>query len=376
MDLNIRMSFSTWTKTGSSEKAQSSQTIRILIKSLQYLAEDASINIDTSNKFVKVASQVIKSTFNPSTRHNMNEQVQTFLAQLGWKNSQIKLRSADMLEIILGSNRYLDQGAGNVDGLELLIKTISVSIGSHILSREVDAKVDVNIGNKSYNVNIQAISDFKEEKSEIKTEVKSIGPEAVKTSESTAKVKQANIPSKVGNYDTSQIILPIINNRLPYMKLQSLLKDVIEEFTKSWYQEVPELNSTDEGNINILLTYIIQKVQDKGNGIVQIGNQIGTYFADAIMATYTDDQIVSQEILEGSSVGSIIRDIKARSLCSLTGTQSCGSSIGGTARPFCDISMGIWAGCLSKLTGKEYSFTGFYEAGKRDPYCLMELSVK
>ena len=47
------MSFrNTWSKTGSSEKAQSSQTIRILLKSLQYLAEDSTLNMDTANKFV------------------------------------------------------------------------------------------------------------------------------------------------------------------------------------------------------------------------------------------------------------------------------------------------------------------------------------
>lgn len=367
-----------WTSQAS-DKAQSSQTIRILIKTLQYLAEDVAITPETSNKFSKVASQVIKSTFTPSSKFNMNEQVTTFLGQLGWKNSQIRLKSAEVLEIVLGSNRYLDQGESNREGLNLLVKALGTAVGAHILSRDVDTFVDIDLPNKSYKVTIQGISGFKTEKAEVKTKAQSISAEiAKKEAKRVNETKTTTVTTSfISTYDTSQIILPVINNRLPYLKLQSLLKDVIEEFSKSWYQEVPELTAAnDEGNIAILLSYLISKADERGNDIVQLGNQVGTYFGDAIKATFPGEETVSQEIIEGSSGGSIIRDIKARSLCTLVNTQSCGSSIGGEARKFCDMSMGIWAGVLGKLTEKDYTFSGFYEAGKKDPYCLMEFTVK
>ncbi|MCY3410889.1 MAG: hypothetical protein INQ03_04545 [Candidatus Heimdallarchaeota archaeon] len=363
----------TWTDD-KNHKAQTSQTIRILLKSLQYLAEDVALAPDQSSKFVKVASKVISSTFNPSTRHNMNEQISSFLSLLGWRNCVIKLKSADVVEMILGSNRYLDQDESNIPGLEVLVKTIAVSVGSHILSRDVDALVNVDVVNKNYNINLQAISAMKPEKAEIKTSTEAIGQEVKDKPKPVSTTVAA--PVTAGNYEVNQIILPIINNKMPYIKFLGLLKDVTEEFSKSWYKEVPEQSgNSDEANLAILLTYLMQKAIESGNDMIQIGNQIGSYWADAIKASFPDDEAVNQEILEGSTVGSIIRDIKARSLCTLSDSQSCGTSIGGSNRRLCDMAMGIWGGCLGKLTDKNYKFSSFFAAGKRDPYCLMEFQV-
>lgn len=366
---------STWTKRGSSEKAQQSQTIRILVSVLQYLAEDATSSVDSADRFVKIASNVLKSTFTPSSNHNINEQVQSLLLQLGWKNSQITLKSADLLEMILGSNRYLDQSEVNETGLNLLVKMISVAIGQKIMTREVDALVNFDHNNKTYRVNIQAVEDFKPDmKAEVKTSATSIGMEEKKVE---AKVETVVISSiNTGNFDTSQIILPVFSNKLPNLKMLSLLKDVCEEFSQSWYSQVPELTgSDDKSNLAILFNFLITKADESGNDVLSIGAQIGSYYADAIKATWPDEKHINDEILDASG-GSIIRDIKARSLCALTPAQSCGSKIGGPNRKFCDLSMAVWQGALSKLHTKEYTFSGYYAAGKRDSVCLMEFSVK
>ncbi len=370
---------SRWTKSGSSEKAQASQTIGILMNTLLYLADEAASDGSRSTKFMKISSQVIKNIFKPSSSYNMNEQIGVLLNVLGWKNSEIRLMSSTRSKIILGSNRYLDQNNNTLSGLNVLVKMISLAIGYHIFDREVDAFVEIDINGPIYTIDIQTLTtletSLKEKEIAKKVEV------STDTTPSISSTPASKSPASMSNYDTGQIFLPVLSNKLPLVQLNKILVDVLSEFSASWYGESPldsELTEDNKTNLIMLIEFLTQKATETNTSWVDLGNQVGGYFAGVLKKSFTDDHdLIGPEIKDGAQLGSIIRDIKARSLCSLTVGSTCGSNIGGKNRSFCDFTMGLWAGCLSQLTEYEYKFSGFYATGKRstDP-CLMEFELK
>ncbi|MHA2504241.1 MAG: hypothetical protein ACXAE3_15390 [Candidatus Kariarchaeaceae archaeon] len=374
------MSLNTWSRSGS-EKAQASQTIRILIKTLQYLAEDAARDDSREKSFLNVASAVIKTTFAPSPGFSTSEQVSVVLNSMGWKNTQIKLTSADEAEILMGSNRHLDQQAESVEGLELLIKTLGTALGGFLFDREVNAVVEIDIHTgPTYLVKLRSIQKIEQKQSQTtQTTTTTSQPSAPVSTPSVETSMSANPISPPANIETSQIFLPVLNNKLPLGRLHLILQDVLSEFANSWYGENPldtKGTADEEENVVTLVTYLTNKAIENNTPVVDVGAQIGAYYGEALKQTFQGDELFSPEILEGSAVGSIIRDIKARAFCHLKPGDTCGPNIGGEGREICDFAMGLWQGALSKINGeKQFNFTGFYPAGRRDPYCLMEFEV-
>ncbi|MDH5401766.1 MAG: hypothetical protein OEY49_04670 [Candidatus Heimdallarchaeota archaeon] len=369
------MGLSTWTKTGS-EKARSSQSIRMLMKTLQYLGEDALIDDARVRSFVNVATKVITNLFNPAQNYSVNEQVSVVFNALGWRNAQIKLTSADNAEIILGSNRYLDQDVNNVNALKLLARVFAISFGSHLLSKNVDANVEIDIHNGPiYTIKVFG---FGELKTELSVESKTVEKEKVKP---VQKKEQPMITMDHGistDIDTTQIFLPILSNKLPLAKLQLLLQDIMAEYSQSWHGQNP-ISSSNSTELSENLITLINFLGDKGvvsdGSAVNAGAKVGSYYARAIKQSFEGEKLLVQEIIDGSVIGSMIRDIKARSFCTLKPGERCGS-IGDEKRRVCDFNMGIWQGCLSNLMqDKEFKFNGFIEAGRKDLYCLMEFEV-
>lgn len=374
------MSLNTWSRTGS-EKAQASQTIRMLIKTLQYLAEDATADDSREKSFLTVANAVIRNTFAPSTSFSTSEQVSVVLNSMGWKNTQIKLTSADEAEILMGSNRHLDQQAESIEGLQLLIKTLGTALGGFLFDREVNAVVDIDIhSGPTYLIKLRAIQKIEQKQNLPKTVTSTERQKSSKPDSNTSEPISTGPPiTALSTIETSQIFLPVLNNKLPLGRLHLILQDVLAEFASSWYGENPldTRGTTDEQeNVSTLVAFLTNKAIEKNTSIVEMGAQIGAYYGRALKEGFADDELFSPEILEGSAVGSIIRDIKARSLCHLKPGDTCGPSIGGEGREICDFAMGLWQGSLSEIHGeKKFNFTGFYQAGRRDPYCLMEFEV-
>lgn len=379
------MALNTWTRSGS-EKAQASQTIRMLMKTLQYLAEDASTDGNRERSFLNVARSVIKNVFSPSNNFSVNEQVSVVFNAMGWKNTQITLTSANEAELILGSNRYLDQDPDSIDGLRLLVKTLCSALGSYLFDKDVQAKIDIDIHTgPTYKINLKTVKSTKsKETTKIKTQAEKsketssgqISSTSTRSSTSSDSGISIKPPSTI---DTTQIFLPVLSNSLPLDRLYMILQDVLAEFCQSWYGSNPlETQGTDNEreNLLILITFLTEKTFENDSSRVEVGEQVGTYFAHAIRDSFQEDKYLTQEIIDGSSVGSIIRDIKARAFCYLKPGEKCGPKIGAEDRSICDFAMGIWQGCLSQLMkDSEFEFTGFYPAGRKDPYCLMEFEV-
>ncbi len=369
------MGLSTWAKSGS-EKAQASQTIRMLIKTLQYLAEDSSNDDSSSRSYTNIASAVIKDLFKPTESYSINEQVQVVFNAMGWKNAQIKLTSANDANIILGSNRFLDQHPNSVVGLKLMVGTFSKALGFHILGREIDAVVNIDIHNGPiYTIDLKAIKGRKTEQAKPKPK-----PTETKTPKKTVKTVSKPVASTSSDIDTSQIFLPILSNKLSISRLHLILQDVLVEFCQSWYGKNPiedQQSSDERENVTSLISYLVQQSVEANTSPVEAGSRLGGFFGHAITQAFSNESNpITQEIIDGSQIGSIIRDIKARAFCALNPGDRCGPNIGDQNRSICDFAMGLWKGCLSELSEKEFSFTGFYPAEKRDPYCLMEFSVK
>jgi len=375
---------STWTRDGS-EKAQSSQTIRILMKTLQYLAEDAANDEAKSRSYISTASAVIKGLFKPSPKLSNNEQVSVLFNSMGWKNAQIKFSSGSEAQIILGSNRHLDQDQNSEKALKLLVNTISKALGFHILAREVDAVVSIDIlSGPIYTIDLKAIT------STIQTEVDEIRPAVApairkqpiqrRENASAQAAKPVAVATSSRSIDTSQIFLPVLTSKMPIGRLHLLLQDVLAEFSQSWYGENPlsSNESPDEReNVITLMQFLTQKAVENDTSSVDAGTRLGAFFAHAIKQTFPNvEPVLAQELIDGASVGSMIRDIKARAFCTLNPGEKCGPNIGDANRAMCDFAMGVWQGCLSELSDNSYVFSGFYAAGKRDPYCLMEFNVE
>lgn len=372
------MGLTTWTRSGS-EKAQASQTIRILMKSLQYLAEDAVNDENRKQLFINTTYVVIKDLFMPSPTHSSNEQVVVLLGSMGWKNAQIEFSSGNEAKIILGSNRHLDQDHNSAKGLQLLVTAITKALGYHILSREVDSYVEVDIlAGPIYKIDLKALkqraTDDTTQTSTQKAPIRETTQASIASSQSAAPVAGLN------KIDTSQIFLPVLTNKFPLSRLHLLLKDVLSEFCQSWYSENPldgnEISDEQE-NVATLISFLVQKSIDNNSSTVEAGARLGTFFAHAIKQNFANiDQPLTQEIIDGAAVGSMIRDIKARAFCYLKPGDKCGPNIGDENRAICDFSMGIWQGCLSELGDHNFVFNGFYAAGRKDPYCLMEFEVQ
>jgi hypothetical protein len=348
------------------------------MNTLLYLADESSSDGNRSTKFMKVSSSVVKNIFKPSSSHSINEQIGVLLNTLGWKNSEIRLMSSTRSKIILGSNRYLDQNNNTLKGLNILVKMIALAVGYHIFDREVDAFVEIDINGPVYTIDIQTITTL-----ETSIKEKEIAKTIETTSETPSQRGQipAKSPASLSTFDTNQIFLPVLSNKLPLVQLNKILLDVLSEFAVSWYGETPmdsELTEDTKTNLIMVIEFLTQKATETNTTWVDLGNQVGGYFAGVLKKSFTDDlDLIGPEIKDGAQLGSVIRDIKARSLCSLTVGSTCGSNIGGRDRSFCDFVMGLWAGTLSQLTEFEYKFTGFYATGKRstDP-CLMEFELK
>lgn len=359
----------------------------MLIKSLQYVAEDLANDEVKIKSFIKITTQIIKGSFIPSPQNSINEQVSILLNSMGWKNALIKLKSGDQVEIVLGSNRFLDQDSDSVSGLTNLVKAIGNAAGAHILDRDVDTLVNIDIhAGPTYTLDIQALKSITAtQKPEKVPDNSSLRPFTISTEDGKTKnelAKQTVIETPIipisTSYETDQIFLPVLSNKLPLSRLHRILKDVLEEYCQSWFGTNPiaDVEIEDERiNLINLINFLIEKAFESDQSRVDLGSQVGNYFAHAIVSNFNSEKtLLGQEIIDGSTVGSIIRDIKARSLCSLKDT-ACENKIGGEHREFCDFVMGLWQGMLGQLTNKQYRFSGFYPAGKRDPYCLMEFEV-
>jgi len=376
------MSLNTWSRNGS-EKAQASQTIRMLLKTLQYLAEDAAAD-DRERGFLKVARAVIQNTFTPSSNFSTNEQVSVVFNTMGWKNTQIKLTSANEADILLGSNRHLDQNPDSEEGLRVLVKLLSEALGSYLFDREADAVVDIDIHTgPTYRIKLRAKKDIeihqKQQKQAEQNNSESSSSQSKLTNNSRSSSNTTSHQVASGVIQTDQIFLPVLNNKLPISRLYLILQDVLAEFSSSWYGENPLDNSSSDDereNVLDLVSFLTTKAAENDTSIVEVGEQIGNYFGQALQNSFQEDDLLSPEILEGSAVGSIIRDIKSRAFCYLNPGEKCGPDIGGANREICDFVMGLWGGFMSTLEGeKNFKFTGFYPAGRRDPYCLMEFEV-
>ncbi len=371
----IALSLNIWTRTGS-EKTQSSQTIRILLRSLQYLAEDAAQSASSSQNFTGIIVPIIRNLFVPAEGISINEQLSTFLRTLGWKNAQIRTRSATKAEIVLGNNRHLEQLESSKQGLTLLVKSIMKSIGYYLLNREVDAlvRIDFTTG-VIYNIELNAVelqpSRVEKTPAPVREPAGYSSPSSV-----TSPPPQTAVKAEEGTpIDPSQLFLPILHNKLPLSTLYVLLQDVMSEFANSWYNENPlEGMGTDdsEQNVLILTQFLVEKTLAAGRSTKTIGDQIGRFFAQSLQGTFgnSPEAILTPEIIESDTL-TMIRDIKARSLCHLSPGDKCTDA----NRAICDFGMGIYEGVLSSLTGKKYEFTNYFAAGKRDIYCLMEFQI-
>ena len=349
------------------------------MKSMQYLAEDAANDESRARTFSSLTSAVIKDLFSPSPSHSTNEQASVLLGSLGWRNANIQFSSGTEARIVLGSNRHLEQDQNSVNGLILLVSSICKALGYHILSREVDAVVDIEIINGPiYTVDLKAIqSQIVDTTKEEPVKQKPVSaPASSSTSAPASTPPPAEMPGT--KIDTSQIFLPILSSKLPIGRLHLILQDILAEFSKSWYGSNPiEGNESPDERDNViqLMMFLVQKTLDSGAASLDSGTRLGGFFAKAVKEAFNMETPLAQEIIDGAGMGSMIRDIKARAFCSLRPGDKCGPNIGDENRSICDFSMGIWQGALSEFTGKNYKFNGFYPAGKRDPYCLMEFEV-
>lgn len=372
-----------WSKNGS-YKAQSSQTIRMLLRSLQYLAEDSTKDPGETEKYIKIVVPVIRNLFNPVRTSSAAQQVSTFFETIGWKNALVRIVASNQAEFVLGSNRHLDQSPESIDGLTLLVKAISTAVGYHMLNKNVDALVKISlVTGATYEITVHTISGTAKPVVETKSQtpaeivrkaaINDASPAPAKVATKTSAPSYTEIESRI---DISQLFKPILNPKLSQSTLYRLLQDVLVEFCNSWYSTNP-LDGIGEddpnNNVRILVIFLVNKSMELNRDTKVVGNHIGKFFAQAIEKTFVSQGMpaLTPEIIE-SQTSVIVRDIKARSLCTLQPGDRCVSE----NRAFCDFGMGIYESVLSMYTENTYKFSTYFAAGRRDLYCLMEFNAE
>ena len=252
-----------------------------------------------------------------------------------------------------------------------------------MLNRHVDAFVKISlVTGASYEIEVHAISS-----TEAPVEVKTHTPAEIarevavgKESPATPKITTASVSSSYAEIETridpSQLFEPILNPKLPESTLYRLLVDVLVEFCNSWYSANPlDKEGSDDlkHNVRVLVSFLVNKSIEAGRDTKAVGNQIGKFFAQAIDKTFVSQGMpaLTQEIIE-SQTSVIVRDIKARSLCTLQPGDRCEQG----NRAFCDFGMGIYESILDAFTDHNYKFSTYFAAGRRDLYCLMEFNAE
>ncbi len=376
---------SIWTRYGS-EKAQSSQIIRTLINTLLGIAQEAvQEGTEAKNRFIVVVARNFREYFKPDITVNINEQIQTFLLTLGWKNSEIRVVSANEARAILGNNRFIVEENYPEETISLLISAIFTGIGYYIFSKEIKVQTDfdelqgavwsVKMTPTTADVLGTSTSTSKTTPQQKAPQEKVSAP--AKNSEiSMVSVSEGELQKYLDSIDPEQFVTPIFKRSLGVETLLKILAEVMLEFSRTKYESNPleALGSIDNRTMVLALTkFLVEKTFAENLPTLERGREIGVLFGKGVKGVLGDDpnQLLVEEITDAPST-TIIRDIKARAFCFLKPGERCQPS----NVQICDFVMGIWEGTLKEILGKEFKFSNRYPATKKkDMYCLMELTT-
>ena len=355
--------------SGGSDKVRASQTIRMLLNSLirtsKELREDGKDRVGLYHAI----KTTVKEVFQPDPDANFNEQLYSFMGVLGWKNALLTIMSSDTAKLVLGNNRYIDEVQNDLKDIELLVNAIISGACYHLFGKEImtETKID-NLSGVTYEIMIKVGAEqvVKEKPEEVEGPTPGTGVGEV--------TGEADLETLKTHIEIDQIFDPIFNTSLDKDQLIVMFKEILVEYIRSKYGELPKVQKVADTSdlVLLLLQYLINKVEEDNSGFLEVGKTVGTFFARGIKDVFNRpiEQILIDEIIEGINFG-IVRDINARCFCFLSPGDKCTP----LNTQICDFVMGVWEGTLSALLEREIKFSQRLPAGRKDRFCLMEFNT-
>ena len=326
---------------------------------------------------------------------NINEQLSSFLFELGWKNSTIEIVTGSKAKIVLGNNRFIKtESEPDKKIFFIFLKILGESIGKYILNSEVAAEVTSSLFSANeYEITLDKRGDRSSPISRevsaapvATTPISSVLSRSAETeTQATAPVEATSPPTKIERHgqdyevvpfklkDSFSIFIPAINQK----QVSDILFDVSYEFAESWIFDKKELErmkqiSDEEEKIQEIIAYLAYRASEASQTPLSIGKSLGQYLM-RIYSSKVDDDLHSilEETIRSSISSSIWCEYKARVFCHLSPDDRCKSS----NQQVCDVIMGIWAGALSESLDQESDFRERIPArGTGDRFCLSEFA--
>ncbi|MHA1912335.1 MAG: hypothetical protein ACTSYA_11645 [Candidatus Kariarchaeaceae archaeon] len=381
-----------WTSQGS-QKLRQMQTMKIILNSYINLVDYFQNDQNALELITQSIKSSIESNFMLNTDMNINEQLSTFLFELGWKNSTIEIESTNRAKIVLGNNRFI-KTESELDKTIFFafLKIFGESIGKYILNSNVAAEVSSSLfSDNEYEITLDKRGEISRpiarEVSTVKINTATssiVTPAAIKSESRVAKAEDASIISKNDRQqdyepapfklkDILSVFIPTIDQK----QLSEILFDVSYEFAESWIFNKEELNrikeiSEDEVKIQEIIAYLAYHADEASQTPVSIGKSLGQYLMRIYSSKIDEDlKSILEESIRTSISESLWIEYKARVYCHLSPNERCKKP----NQQICDVVMGIYAGVLSESLEKEYDFTERIPArGTSDRFCLSEFA--
>ena len=363
------------------------QTIRTLINGFVSAVQTTTVmSKSTVPTLTQNVAHAIKAALEFDKDAPLEPQIKLFLETMGWKKSvDVKINMAEgILKVRLGSNMHILKDEYSPESIEEYVRILFAGIGLEIFDSEVSVDASVSPFSQSLlDVTATRIQRVVPEEEEEDNE-----PEASESSTFSTPAQQATASPAV---DLTPMML-VEDARVNFSELfkgvfikredafVSILWDVLREVASLLFENQipPELGTamskSSEEHATSILAYLLNNVKDLPQNQNEIGLLIGEYFGKGLKINYDEatlEGLLRPDVkLVDSSV--LYRDFTARSLCAYTAGQKCTSG----PRTQCDFVMHFWAGLLSELTGKSFSYVNRIPAGRRQNLCLVEYSIK
>ncbi|MBN1329263.1 MAG: hypothetical protein JXA54_07295 [Candidatus Heimdallarchaeota archaeon] len=330
--------------------------IRTLFYSVIQSAELLKDNKELSSKFVTIISKFIheRSLIDEGTR-DVKEVILELLEVLGWKSTKIDLNlDKEEGKIFLGKNRYIAKEIADSEGTLLVLRAFLEGLCYVIFNAPVQANVSLSLSAESqYNVTF--------------LKVKSKEPQIKEIISATP--KEAFDRSVHESFAVESIFYPIFTRELPmFILFEVLWKVITESYIANYTAEEEEIKTALKNPTMDNLSFIMLKLtENESEGDIQNTAEIIGEFFVKLLKTKTTGQLFDflQTTIRDKHATSYLIYYECRQFCA--------------DRKFvnrCTFIRGLWIGILSEIFGLQLKVKELLHAGKRDSYCMLELTVK
>jgi len=328
--------------------------IRTLFYSLLQSAELIADNEELSSSFVSNIEKFIRDrTIIEEGTRDIKEIATEFIDALGWRNTSINFDSTKGSgKIILGRNRYFVKELSDTPGTLLVIQAIFQGIGYHLFTAPTVAAAKLTFSTGSYyEINLQKLHEMDSE-----------------TEAATTKTPNLSISETIHEGLTiDDMFNPIFQKSLPDVFLfEAAWKVITESYVANFSDANEEIKEALKKQSMTNLSKIINKITENEDEaeIMNLSELVGEFIVKILSSKINEPLITKlQTTLQDRHSESYLIYYECRKFCA-----------GKKFVNRCTFIRSMWVGILSEIFGVQMKIKELFHAGKRDRYCMLELT--